>query len=110
MQMTGLHMASRGGHLLVLARLAGAHFLYINKVDTWGFTPLDHAVDTRHWPCAVLLLSMGGMSCFSIGYLSLESSPVVIIRFVVKSGDSLSLYAYLCLRKPLFMLLHCCCR
>lgn len=59
--MTGLHMAARGGHLLVLARLAALQFLDINKVDTWGYTPLDHSVDAEHWPCAVLLLSMGGI-------------------------------------------------
>lgn len=60
-QMTGLHMASRGGHLLVLARLASLQFLDINKIDTWGYTPLDHAIDTHQWPCVVLLLSMGGV-------------------------------------------------
>ena len=59
--MTGLHMASRGGHLLVVARLASLQFLDINKIDTWGYTPLDHAVDAQQWTCAVLLLSMGGV-------------------------------------------------
>jgi hypothetical protein len=54
-------MAARGGNVLVLARLASLQLgLDINKVDTWGFTPLDHAVDAEQWPCAALLLAMGG--------------------------------------------------
>lgn len=60
MQMTGIHMAAREGHLLVLARLSSVQFLDVNGIDTWGYTPLDHAVSARQWPCAVLLLSMGG--------------------------------------------------
>jgi hypothetical protein len=54
-------MAARGGSVLVLARLASLQLgLDINKVDTWGYTPLDQAVDTEQWPCAALLLAMGG--------------------------------------------------
>jgi hypothetical protein len=43
LQMTGIHMAAREGHLMVLARLASLQFLDVNMVDTWGYTPLDHS-------------------------------------------------------------------
>lgn len=63
-------MAARSGNLLVLARMASLQFLDINKIDTWGYTPLDHAVDQKEWPCVVLLLSMGGVNSLYAGGLS----------------------------------------
>jgi ankyrin repeat protein len=59
--MTGLHMAASGGHVLVVSRLASLQLgLDINKVDTWGYTPLDQAIATEQWPCVTLLLALGG--------------------------------------------------
>lgn len=60
MQMTGLHLAAREGQALALSVLMTSTFVNVNITDTWGQTPLDHAVECHQWPCAVLLVGQGG--------------------------------------------------
>jgi hypothetical protein len=60
--MTGLHLAAREGQCVVLSQLMTATYVDVNVKDTWGLTPLDHAVDCQQWACAVMLISQGGMA------------------------------------------------
>lgn len=59
-QMSGLHLAAREGQALALSMLMTSTFINVNIADTWGQTPLDHAVECQQWPCAVLLIGQGG--------------------------------------------------
>lgn len=60
LQASGLHIAAREGQLLALYCLVTIHSVDVNMVDRWGRTPLDAAVDSREWACAVLIMSHGG--------------------------------------------------
>jgi hypothetical protein len=95
--MTGLHMAARGGHVLVLARLASLQLgLDINTVDAWGFTPLDQAIATEQWPCATLLLALGGaipLSCMPHMHIMLRT---VIVNATVLGSYVLFKLMMLC--------------
>jgi hypothetical protein len=60
-QRSALHIAAYDGQVLALLHLASARVLNVNVTDQWDLTPLDYAIAASEWPCAVLLLSQGGV-------------------------------------------------
>jgi hypothetical protein len=82
-------MAARGGHVLVLSRLASLQVgLDINRVDTWGFTPLDQAIANEQWPCVTLLLALGGAlpaSCMHATHAMWYSMDLIIRNSIIRA-------------------------
>lgn len=59
-QLSGLHVAARDGQVAFLFSICTLACEDVNPRDIWGRTPLDHAIMSQQWGCAVLLLSQGG--------------------------------------------------
>jgi hypothetical protein len=78
--MTGLHLAAREGQCVVLSQLMTATYVDVNVKDTWGLTPLDHAVECRQWACTVMLISQGGMATLLKKMTSPNHFLVVCLR------------------------------